>query len=67
MNPRIATARVAIYARYSTDKQKESSIDDQVRTARATVARAGGDPTKAAVFADSAKPARSRAPNGRTS
>jgi len=48
----IATGRVAIYARYSTDLQHESSIEDQTRRAREAVRRAGGDPTKAIVFPD---------------
>lgn len=46
MNPKLATGRVGIYARYSTDKQKEASIEDQVREARTRVARAGGDPAR---------------------
>lgn len=33
--------RVALYARYSTDKQKPSSIDDQFRDCRAETARQG--------------------------
>lgn len=33
--------RVALYARYSTDKQKPSSIDDQFRDCRAEAARQG--------------------------
>ncbi len=59
MHPKIATGRVGIYARYSTDKQRESSIDDQVRGAKDIITRAGGDPSRATVFADSAKSARS--------
>jgi site-specific DNA recombinase len=35
--------RVAIYARYSSDLQRQSSIDDQVRTCLAAVTREGWD------------------------
>lgn len=59
MHPKIATGRVGIYARYSSDKQRESSIEDQLRNAREVIARVGGDPTKATVFADFAKSATS--------
>ena len=51
-NDKLATGRVAIYARYSTDLQNETSIDDQARRAREAIARAGGDPSKALVFPD---------------
>lgn len=33
--------RVAIYARYSSDRQSENSIEDQLRICRAHVARQG--------------------------
>ena len=36
-------ARALLYARYSTDKQRESSIDDQLRAARDRAAREGWD------------------------
>lgn len=52
MHPKIATGRVGIYARYSSDLQNEGSIEDQTRRAREFIARAGGDPTKATVFPD---------------
>lgn len=52
MHEKIATGRVGIYARYSSDLQNESSIDDQARRAREAIARAGGDATKAVVFPD---------------
>jgi DNA invertase Pin-like site-specific DNA recombinase len=52
MHPKVATGRVAIYARYSSDLQSEHSIEDQARRGRDVVARAGGDPTKAVVFPD---------------
>jgi len=53
-HPKIATGRIGIYARYSSDLQSETSIDDQARRAREIVVRNGGDPTKARVFPDSA-------------
>ncbi|MBK7197540.1 MAG: recombinase family protein [Myxococcales bacterium] len=46
------TGRVAIYARYSSELQSEASIEDQARRAREAIKRAGGDPTRATVFAD---------------
>lgn len=52
MHPKLATGRVGIYARYSSDLQSEASIEDQARRARELVARAGGDPSKARVFPD---------------
>ncbi len=63
-HPKIATGRVGIYARYSSDLQSETSIDDQARRAREIVARNGGDPTKARVFPDSAISGASRARPG---
>jgi site-specific DNA recombinase len=33
--------RVAIYARYSSDNQREASIDDQVRECRTFIDRQG--------------------------
>jgi site-specific DNA recombinase len=54
MHPKVTTGRVAIYARYSSDKQSETSIEDQVRRARDAIAHAGGDPDRATVFSDSA-------------
>ena len=35
------TQRVALYARYSTDKQRETSIDDQLRQAHERAEREG--------------------------
>jgi DNA invertase Pin-like site-specific DNA recombinase len=52
MHPKIAIGRVAIYARYSSDRQSETSIEDQVRRARDVITRAGGDPDKAMVYPD---------------
>lgn len=50
--PSLSTARVAIYARYSSDKQSETSIEDQVRRCRDHLQRAGADPSAAEVFSD---------------
>lgn len=44
----------AIYARYSTDEQRETSIEDQVRRCRETAAREGFTVENAFVFSDSA-------------
>ena len=46
--------RVAIYARYSTDGQKETSIDDQVRACRETAARQGLADAEFVEFSDDA-------------
>ena len=35
------TIRVALYARYSTDLQREASIDDQLRLCQAHASRQG--------------------------
>src|SRR5688572_1096669 len=43
---------VAIYARYSSTRQDERSIDDQVRRCREYLAQHGTDPDAAKVFAD---------------
>lgn len=50
----LSGARVAIYARYSSDNQREASIDDQVRRCREFVERAGGVVDPNLVFADHA-------------
>jgi site-specific DNA recombinase len=39
MMPPMQPIRATLYARYSTDKQRETSIDDQLRAARERVAR----------------------------
>jgi site-specific DNA recombinase len=49
---RLEGQRVAVYARYSTDKQNPRSIDDQVRMCRERVEQLGG--TVAYVFEDAA-------------
>lgn len=52
MHAAIQAGPVAIYARFSSEKQNGRSIDDQVRVCRAFIAQQGGDPDKAKVFAD---------------
>ena len=54
MHPKLKAGRIAIYARFSSDSQREASIDDQVRRCREFIERAGGDPGLAVVFADHA-------------
>lgn len=49
-----ARMRVAVYARYSTDDQKESSIEDQVHMCQETAHRYGYELTPALIFSDSA-------------
>jgi len=49
---RLEGRRVAVYARYSTDKQNPRSIDDQVRLCSERITQLGG--TIAAVFRDEA-------------
>ncbi len=46
--------RIAIYARFSTDKQSDASIDDQVHRAREWIRKQGGDPEAAVVYEDRA-------------
>jgi len=52
MHPALQTGPLAIYARYSSERQNERSIDDQVRRCREYIAQHGGDPDAAKVFAD---------------
>jgi DNA invertase Pin-like site-specific DNA recombinase len=47
--------RCAIYARYSSDKQKQASIEDQVRNCRAAAARNGWEIVEEALFYDEEK------------
>jgi site-specific DNA recombinase len=54
MGARLNGARVAIYARYSSDKQSETSTEDQVRRCREHVAREGGIVPDELVFTDKA-------------
>ena len=50
-----AALRIAIYARYSSDLQSPSSVDDQVTLCRRLIAdQLGGDASKALVFSDAA-------------
>jgi DNA invertase Pin-like site-specific DNA recombinase len=44
------TIRLAIYARYSSDHQREASIEDQVRICRARAEREGWEAVE--VFSD---------------
>lgn len=46
--------RVAVYARYSTDAQKETSIDDQIRTCEEVAKRYGWQLSRSLIFADDA-------------
>lgn len=46
--------RIAVYARYSTDKQNALSIEDQLRVCREYVERAGGTINAGLVFSDAA-------------
>lgn len=46
--------RVAVYARYSSDRQNPSSIEDQLRVCREYVVRAGGEIGDGLVFMDAA-------------
>lgn len=49
------STRIAIYARYSSDLQNPSSVDDQVTLCRSLIAdQLGGDPSTALVFSDAA-------------
>ena len=48
----LSSAKVAIYARFSSERQSETSIDDQVRRCRKFIVEAGADPENATVFSD---------------
>jgi site-specific DNA recombinase len=52
--PKLSDKRIAIYARFSSDKQRETSIDDQVRRCREYVEREGGVVPDDRIFADHA-------------
>ena len=52
MHPKLKTHVAGIYARFSTEMQRESSIEDQIRRGRELIARAGGDPSTAEIFPD---------------
>jgi len=51
----LAGERIAVYARYSSDRQNDTSIDDQLRELRLFVERHGGTFSDALVFTDRAK------------
>lgn len=53
--PALHSPRVAIYARYSSELQNQSSVDDQVTLCRTVIAEQfQADPAKALVFSDAA-------------
>jgi DNA invertase Pin-like site-specific DNA recombinase len=52
MHPKLKAGNVAVYARFSSDSQREASIEDQVRRCRTFIDQAGGDPSKALIFSD---------------
>ena len=51
----LAGKRIAVYARYSSANQRETSIEDQVRVCREHVERRGGEFRAAMVFEDRAR------------
>lgn len=51
-NPNCAHGKVAIYARFSSDKQRDTSIDDQIRNVRIHLDKLGIPHEHAAVFFD---------------
>lgn len=52
MHPKLKTEVAGIYARFSSEMQRESSIEDQIRRAKDLIKRAGGDPERAEIFPD---------------
>lgn len=48
----LAARRVAVYARFSSDRQRDSSIEDQVARCRRYIEQHGGHLEAASVFAD---------------
>lgn len=60
----LAGLRVAAYARFSSDNQRDTSIDDQVNLAREFIQRHGGKVTDGLVFTDYAVSGVSRAREG---
>jgi site-specific DNA recombinase len=52
MHPTLKSGAIAIYARFSSSRQRETSIEDQVRRCREFIASAGGDPSRAIIFQD---------------
>ena len=54
MTGRLAAKRVALYARFSSDNQREASIDDQLRRCREYVAHQGGAVDERLIYRDEA-------------
>lgn len=54
MEAKLKGKRIAIYARYSSDRQRETSIEDQVRRCREHIEREGGAVVDGLVFTDCA-------------
>lgn len=54
MSGKLAGKRVALYARYSSDQQRETSIEDQLRRCREFVVQNGGTVDERMIFTDSA-------------
>lgn len=52
MGTPLNSARIAIYARFSSDKQSDASIEDQVHRAQEWIRTQGGDPERAQVLTD---------------
>ncbi len=56
----LSRKRTAIYARYSSDRQKDASIEDQARRCEEVIERLGGAPAEAVLYADRALSGTSR-------
>lgn len=53
--PSVTSTRIAIYARYSSDIQNPSSVDDQIRLCRSVIAdQFAADPSDVTVYSDAA-------------
>lgn len=48
----LSHSRVAVYARFSSDKQSDSSIEDQVHRAREWIVACGGAADRIQIFSD---------------
>jgi site-specific DNA recombinase len=64
MNTSLRNLRVAVYARFSSENQRDASIDDQVRLCREFVARNEGDTGEGWILTDYAVSGRSIAREG---
>jgi site-specific DNA recombinase len=64
MAGKLTGKRVAVYARFSSDRQRETSIDDQVRRCREFVEREGGAVAAERLFTDYATSGASLARTG---